>query len=62
MCKNPSMYAFKLSSLLGYESTDPVKVVEFLRTVDSIKLVKTQQKLITKVVRNLSACSFTEEI
>ncbi|XP_033219238.1 esterase FE4-like isoform X2 [Belonocnema kinseyi] len=51
MCENPSIYAFKLASLLGCESSDRVKIVEFLRTVDSIKLITVQQKIITKEER-----------
>ncbi|XP_015605144.1 esterase FE4 isoform X2 [Cephus cinctus] len=44
---NPDEFAYRLSDSLGRKSFDPVTVVEFLRTVDSHKLVKAQQKLLT---------------
>ncbi|XP_017890628.2 esterase FE4-like [Ceratina calcarata] len=38
---------FKLASLLGKESTDPIEVVEFLRTVSAEDIVKAQANILT---------------
>lgn len=50
MHENPVNYAFKLSEKLGNKSSDPVEVVNFLKTIDSHKLIEAQSKIITKLV------------
>ncbi|XP_011632726.1 neuroligin-3-like isoform X2 [Pogonomyrmex barbatus] len=39
--------AFKLASILGVDSKDPKKVIEFLRTVPAAKIVETQYRVLT---------------
>ncbi|XP_051164406.1 esterase E4-like isoform X3 [Leptopilina boulardi] len=51
MHENPVNYAFKLSEKLGNKSSDPVEVVNFLKTIDSHKLIEAQSKIITKLER-----------
>lgn len=45
--KNRPERSFRLASLLGKESTDPLEVVEFLRTVPAEEIVKAQANVLT---------------
>lgn len=47
---NPKKRAHKLCELLGNKITDSKKIVEFLKTVDTLKLIKAQEKVLTKEV------------
>ena len=47
---NSKTNAFKLASLLGKETSDPQTAVEYLKTIDTEKLVITHQRIATKLV------------
>ncbi|XP_043467668.1 esterase B1-like isoform X2 [Leptopilina heterotoma] len=51
MHENPMHYALKLTKKLGNNSTDPVEMMEFLKTVDSHKIIEAQTTVITKLER-----------
>ncbi|OXU28410.1 hypothetical protein TSAR_000839 [Trichomalopsis sarcophagae] len=42
---DPKKKAYKLCELLGKKTTDPVKIVNLLRTVDASKLIELQEKI-----------------
>lgn len=49
----PSIYgksqtSFKLAALLGIDSTDPIEVVKFLRTVPANDIIKMQDSNLTE--------------
>ena len=44
--KNPSKYAYQLAARLGKETNDPETVVEFLRTVEPLKIVSAENELL----------------
>ncbi|XP_014205488.1 esterase FE4-like [Copidosoma floridanum] len=46
--KNDFMNGFRVASLLGFESDDPVQVIEFLRTVPATKLIEIEDRVISK--------------
>lgn len=48
--QNPKNYAHKLCRSLGREIFNPKEIVEFLRTVDCLELVKKQEEIRTKEV------------
>lgn len=48
--KNEFKNGFKIASLLGMDSEDPEKVIEFLRSVPAEKLVELEGKLISSKV------------
>ena len=50
--KNRSEYGFKLASLLGKDTTDPVEAVEFLRTVPAQNIVKAQESILSSEATN----------
>ncbi|XP_011705980.1 PREDICTED: esterase FE4-like [Wasmannia auropunctata] len=43
----PEANSFKLASVLGNDSKDPEKVIEFLRTIPTAEIVKAQYKVLT---------------
>ncbi|XP_024868450.1 esterase FE4-like isoform X1 [Temnothorax curvispinosus] len=43
----PEANSFKLASILGNDSKDPEKVIEFLRTIPTVKIIKAQHKVLT---------------
>ncbi|TGZ48392.1 Carboxylic ester hydrolase [Temnothorax longispinosus] len=43
----PEANSFKLASVLGNDSKDPEKVIEFLRTIPTVKIIKAQHKVLT---------------
>lgn len=45
--KNRTAYGFKLVSLLGKDTTDPVEAVEFLRTVPAKNIVEAQESILS---------------
>lgn len=47
----PEANSFKLASVLGNDSKDPEKVIEFLRTIPTAKIVEAQYKVLTPEVR-----------
>ena len=47
---NPKKYALRIAALLGCESEDPKKVVDFLRTIEVTKLLQAQESFLTKEV------------
>ncbi|XP_076171489.1 esterase FE4-like [Ptiloglossa arizonensis] len=49
---------FKLATLLGKESTDPVEVVEFLRTIDAKDIVKAQSNILSETEVNIFCLPF----
>jgi len=52
MIKNqPEANSFKLASILGNDSKDPEKVVEFLKTMPTAEIIKAQYKVLTPEVR-----------
>lgn len=48
---DPKKYAYKMCELLGNDSQDHRKIVEFLRSIEAVKLVEVQEQLLTKYVR-----------
>lgn len=46
--KDVKEYAVQLAAALGKETTDPQELVEFLRTIDPVKLAGMQHKLLAK--------------
>jgi len=47
----PEANSFKLASILGNNSKDPEKVIEFLRTIPTAEIVEAQYKVLTPEVR-----------
>jgi len=47
----PETNSFKLASILGNDSKDPEKVVEFLKTMPTAEIIKAQYKVLTPEVR-----------
>lgn len=45
---NPKMYGFQLASHFGCDKKGPKEIVEFLRTINPMELVKVQEKILTK--------------
>lgn len=43
--------SFKLASILGYDSKDPEKVIEFLQTIPTTEIVKAQHKVVSPEVK-----------
>lgn len=50
---SPKKNAIKIASILGKESSDPVEIVEFLRTIDVVKLLEAQMGMLKFIVRQL---------
>lgn len=48
--KNSKEYGYRLADSLGFKEDDPKKVVEFLRTVKYMKLVKAANNILTPEV------------
>lgn len=48
----PEANSFRLASILGNDSKDPEKVIEFLRTIPTAKIVEAQYKVLTPEVEN----------
>ncbi|XP_044012655.1 juvenile hormone esterase-like [Aphidius gifuensis] len=46
---SPKKNAIKIASILGKDSSDPVEIVEFLRTIDAIKLLEAQMQMLTLI-------------
>lgn len=51
MHEKPFNYALKLSKKLGNNSTDPMEILQFLKTIDSHKLIEAQSSIMTTVER-----------
>jgi len=47
----PEANSFKLASILGIDSKDPEKVIEFLKTIPTAEIIKAQYKVLTPEVR-----------
>lgn len=47
----PEANSFKLASILGNNSKDPEKVIEFLQTLSTAEIVEAQYKVLTPEVK-----------
>lgn len=54
----PEANSFKLASILGNDSKDPEKVIEFLRTISAAEIIEAQYKVLTPEVRVIFHISF----
>ncbi|KAJ8680687.1 hypothetical protein QAD02_016474 [Eretmocerus hayati] len=48
---NPQRFVHQMCARLGFHDQDPLKIVEFLRTIDCLKLIEIQDQLLTKEER-----------
>lgn len=49
---NPKKYAYDLCNILGKPMTNSRDIVEFLRTIDTQKLLKAQQEMMRNTVNH----------
>lgn len=47
----PEATSFKLASILGNDSKDPEKIIEFLQTIPAAEIVEAQSKVLTPEVK-----------
>lgn len=50
LIRNPKQYAYRLCELLGNKTKDHRAVVDFLRSIDILKLIEAQEQVLTEEV------------